>query len=307
MSARNKDYSHILGVKFGKLIPIKIFRGDSGNSEATCICECGKEKSILVNKILSRHTKSCGCLAGRKQLKDQKFGMLTAIEFLYIDPASKGSVWKFLCECGNMIEQRSSDIIKGTTISCGCFRKTKLLKNIEGQRFGRLIAIKRVQQVRREWKWLAKCDCGNEITTLISALTSGNTNSCGCYHKDQTSDLCYKGPLHSLITQLYGKYRSSAKKRGHLFIITRDYFESIIFQDCHYCGRKPQSYENSAKDKRRKEKLYYNGIDRKDNNVGYIVENCLPSCFNCNAAKRDKTYEEFIEYLKTIAKKWGNL
>jgi len=30
------------------------------------------------------------------------------------------------------------------------------------------------------------CDCGNKLKVKTSNLKSGNTNSCGCYHSDQS-------------------------------------------------------------------------------------------------------------------------
>lgn len=54
-------------------------------------------------------------------------------------------------------------------------------KDISGQRFTRLTAIKYVGNDRHGCAlWLCKCDCGKEITVLGSSLRGGNTKSCGC-------------------------------------------------------------------------------------------------------------------------------
>ena len=44
----------------------------------------------------------------------------------------------------------------------------------------------------------------------------------------------------------------------------------------------------------------YNGIDRKDSNLGYTNENCVPCCKVCNNGKRDLPYSEWLEYLETL-------
>lgn len=48
--------------------------------------------------------------------------------------------------------------------------------NLENQRFGHLVAIKRVPV----GKWLCKCDCGNEKEVYTRDLIKGLTKSCGC-------------------------------------------------------------------------------------------------------------------------------
>lgn len=45
---------------------------------------------------------------------------------------------------------------------------------------------------------------------------------------------------------------------------------------------------------------FYNGIDRKDNDIGYVIENCVSCCDECNKAKRNMLYEKWIAYLDRI-------
>lgn len=58
-------------------------------------------------------------------------------------------------------------------------------KDITGQKFGRLIAIKYLHNSNTgKAVWLCKCECGNVIEAISGNLCSGKTNSCGCYKKD---------------------------------------------------------------------------------------------------------------------------
>ena len=41
----------------------------------------------------------------------------------------------------------------------------------------------------------------------------------------------------------------------------------------------------------------YNGIDRKDNALGYVEGNVVSCCKFCQYAKRDLPYEEFVAHL----------
>lgn len=54
-------------------------------------------------------------------------------------------------------------------------------KDIEGQRFGRLVAVERTPFKKHSSSiWKCICDCGNETMTPISYLCNGDTKSCGC-------------------------------------------------------------------------------------------------------------------------------
>jgi hypothetical protein len=55
----------------------------------------------------------------------------------------------------------------------------RLGEDLTGQRFGRLLVIKRVNRHGNAW-WRCKCDCGREKNVRAASLLSGNTGSCGC-------------------------------------------------------------------------------------------------------------------------------
>lgn len=59
-------------------------------------------------------------------------------------------------------------------------------------RFGKLTAIKfhhtQVTKNGNKSFWLCECDCGNVVVVRTDCLTSGNTRSCGCIHKDLANE-----------------------------------------------------------------------------------------------------------------------
>jgi hypothetical protein len=60
----------------------------------------------------------------------------------------------------------------------------------------------------------------------------------------------------------------------------------MIFLPCFYCGHS---------------EIYgVNGVDRKDNAVGYTLENSVPCCATCNFAKRQMTVAEFIAWVDRV-------
>lgn len=59
-----------------------------------------------------------------------------------------------------------------------------------GQRFGRLLTIKRAADAVTSRGIKLKCfdcvcDCGNLVSVRAGCLNSGNTRSCGCFHKEE--------------------------------------------------------------------------------------------------------------------------
>lgn len=63
-------------------------------------------------------------------------------------------------------------------------RGKKTLKDLTGQRFGRLTVLKRVPDPGNGSTprvfWECQCDCGKTVSVRAGALVSGNTTSCGC-------------------------------------------------------------------------------------------------------------------------------
>lgn len=57
-------------------------------------------------------------------------------------------------------------------------------KDISGQRFGRLTAIKCIDKKDGDYIWELICDCGNAAQSSVTPLFNGSVKSCGCYRTD---------------------------------------------------------------------------------------------------------------------------
>lgn len=120
-------------------------------------------------------------------ISGQKYGILTAIK--PTEKRKNGSVvWKCRCDCGNYIYVDSKSLRQGFTTNCGCLKRERTrkmgqdrVKDIAGQRFGKLVAIEPTKERRGGYVvWKCKCDCGNYTHAGYGHLVSGNTTSCGC-------------------------------------------------------------------------------------------------------------------------------
>ena len=56
--------------------------------------------------------------------------------------------------------------------------------DLVGKRFGRLIVVKRVENIRGYAGWLCKCDCGGTKKVDTYGLNCGRVRSCGCLEQE---------------------------------------------------------------------------------------------------------------------------
>jgi len=188
-----------------------------------------------------------------------------------------------------------------------------------GQKFGRLSIIEKTNKIGPNWKhyYLCKCDCGNFKEIAKSDLLYKVTISCGCFRKEFM--LSPEGEASN--GHLYCRCRSSAKYRGILFDITREQHKNLINQNCYYCGSEPvpfNAYLKKDGTKHKKNGIEYsqeiierawivaNTIDRIDSSKGYLLDNCVPSCWPCNEMKSDRSVKDFLQQITKILEYQSN-
>ena len=169
------------------------------------------------------------------------------------------------------------------------------INDLSGKRFGKLLVIKQgpylnVKNNRVTWDCI--CDCGNNHNIRTSALTSGGSKSCGC------GKIKLK-PGEAAFNRLYGEYKRNAKTKNKIFNLSKIEFRKIVEQHCYYCAQPPNNEKRPAKGNNGS--YFSNGIDRIDNDIGYIKENCVPCCTTCNFAKRQMSKIEFAKWVNKIS------
>jgi hypothetical protein len=102
---------------------------------------------------------------------------------------NKERLWKCQCDCGNIVDLRKSSFVHNQQKSCGCLGKNRKGKvdnkrrpeDKTGQRFGLLIAIKMIPDIREENAsvWQCQCDCGNIVNFNAKRLNKGIRLNCG--------------------------------------------------------------------------------------------------------------------------------
>jgi len=181
-------------------------------------------------------------------------------------------------------------------------------KDLTGKRFGNLLVLREVDPVVAKsgalvhW-WECMCDCGKPTTVRRNGLTSGGTKSCGCKQKESVRRMARErrlSPGRSQRNILLKSYKTAAANRELVWALTDEQFDALISGDCHYCDAEP------VPPRRRKVRtnLYgeftYNGIDRLDNTLGYVVGNVVSCCIHCNKMKNNRTVQEFLQHIQLV-------
>jgi hypothetical protein len=83
----------------------------------------------------------------------------------------------------------------------------------------------------------------------------------------------------------YSNYKSRSKEKNKEYELTKNEFNKIVKQNCYLCGG------NNSKGI---------GIDRFNNDIGYVLENCKPCCSYCNFMKKNIDYNDFLKQVKNI-------
>lgn len=164
------------------------------------------------------------------------------------------------------------------------------LKNIEGQRFGNLLVVERTL-LRSGWsyKYICLCDCGKYKITSSDSLVKGAITHCGCKRVFSKT---------TMIRSVMNSYINTGRRRNKKFNLNIDQTKQLILQNCYYCNAPPSNIWKTNISVQ--SDLYYNGIDRIDNNKDYDIDNVVTCCRFCNIAKNSLTVKEFYHHIHKI-------
>lgn len=152
------------------------------------------------------------------------------------------------------------------------------LIDLTGQRFGRLVVIKRSKAGNDgSVYWYCRCDCGKEVIVKGSALRSGHTKSCGCFNSDFHRS-CLEQTLFKnkpcdgrSRTRLYPIWRSMRDRCNNPNCKAYPRYGGRGISVCAEWANSFDAFRAWALSRGYAENL---SIDRIDNNKGYCPENC---------------------------------
>jgi hypothetical protein len=204
------------------------------------------------------------------------------------------------CDCGKICDCQKTLIITGKRTSCCKGNCHPQVLKMLGRTFGDLTVL---SHFSRKKGYKCRCICGKETIARTFALKNATHNSCGCTLGKRLAKLHTLPNFQSLKNSLYRHYKRAAKNRNYIFELTKEEFEKLTQQNCYYCGLPPSMVWRSRPNKYTNYSNYpYNGVDRIDNTIGYITDNCVGCCRICNNSKSTLSVNDWFIWLKRIVK-----
>ena len=123
--------TNLIGQHYGRLTVVRKIGSNRGRARWLCQCECGQQKEVDGNHLMSGATQSCGCLQKEKiieynkinklqDLSGQRFGKLVVLE--RGPNVGDQPTWVCKCDCGQITHPIMGSNLKreNGTKSCGC-------------------------------------------------------------------------------------------------------------------------------------------------------------------------------------------
>ena len=154
-----------------------------------------------------------------------------------------------------------------------------------GNRYGRLIVLEEAGRDRLGHAlWLCQCECGNTTVVRGSSLRTKETQSCGCLQRERVSESRAFPKGIARFNSLVSGMKMNAKRKGLKWDLSDGKVKELISQSCYYCGALPSSHKPYPTKKFNGD-FPSNGLDRINNEKGYIEDNVVSCCKLCNRAK----------------------
>jgi hypothetical protein len=125
------------------------------------------------------------------------------------------------------------------------------------------------------------CYCGKDFPEYFTRYGKSSRACQPCREKQQQEDdkrkdriRNYRKEMYNNLDNYYQIYIRKAFKRSYDFTLSEQRFKHLVtMEPCYYCGIRKIG-----------EVI---GVDRVDNNIGYIDKNCVACCAICNQMKLD--------------------
>lgn len=151
-------------------------------------------------------------------------------------------------------------------------------KNYVGQKFGRLTVIERLPNYRKCYTYYrCKCDCGNELLVYSGKLSTGHTQSCGCYSRELSAKRFTKhGMRHTQLYKTWAGIKDRTNPNNHN---CKNNYKKLGIKMCDEWRNSFEAFKDWALQNGYKEEKLPNGrnkyeIDRIDTYGDYKPSNC---------------------------------
>lgn len=177
------------------------------------------------------------------------------------------------------------------------------LKDLTGQRFGKLTVVERAANREKKTMWVCRCDCGETIIVYSTHLLQSNSRSCGCGHPRREKVYNWKG-CGDITGNIWDGIKGVSKrtKRSYrrllTFEITIEYVWDLFLQQNRKCALSSVDLQFSKTSVRKETTA---SLDRIDSKQGYVVGNVQWVHKDINRMKNVYSQDYFIEMCRKVA------
>lgn len=180
-------------------------------------------------------------------------------------------------------------------------RKPQKFKDIEGQRFDKLVILEKAPSQKMYGKtrsfWKAKCDCGEICVVPTCRVGSGYLKSCGCLCGTGNTNKNFSG--YGEIGLVYwNQIKLGAESRNLEFSITIEYIWDLFIKQKGKCAL--SNLDISFKLGKNGRTKINASLDRIDSSIGYVEGNVQWVHKDVNKMKMDFEESYFLDLCKKI-------
>lgn len=84
------------------------------------------------------------------------------------------------------------------------------IKDLIGERFGRLVVVSMAERACAQSRWNCRCDCGNATIVRSNNLRSGHVKSCGCLGAEAKHEIARTHGMTETLT--YGTWKAMRRR-----------------------------------------------------------------------------------------------
>lgn len=280
------------GTKFGKIMVLEDCL-PLGN--AKCICDCGKEFINSYTHIKDRSI-SCG----------KTCGLINPVKG-YIGSFRKSANRNgYFC---SLTDEEFESIIFQNCYYCDASPSKKYPRKNKKN----YIAVNGIDRLNSNKGYIQNnvvpccwiCNFSKNTLTLLEfsfwiAQVYKNISSVVDNKWDAPSERLDLSPIEN---KAVSHFYQDLKNREQNFSVSKKDVADLMFRNCFYCNIKPS---NALKIKLTKyssvQVVNYSGLDRVDNNLGYLTNNVVPCCAVCNCSKRDLELYDWLDWVNRAYK-----
>ena len=175
-----------------------------------------------------------------------------------------------------------------------------ILVDVRGVRFGRLVVVDRLpaEKARSKVRWLCRCDCGMTSVTTVDQLQSGQTQSCGCLHRE---GLAKRNRIHGHGKPgAYGVWANMLQRCGNPNATGFTRYGGRGIKVCDRWTKFADFYADMG------DRPVGSSIERIDNEIGYCIENCKWATTGEQARNTRRTLKYELDGRVQCLTDWAN-